>query len=370
MVNIRKVNTKSELKAFVKFPWKIYKGNSNWVPPLIIDRMEFLNREKNPFFLHSDASLFTAERAGNIVGRIAAIKYSRHLETYHDGVGFFGFFECINEKDVAHALFQRAEEWLVEQGLKAVRGPMNFTINDECGLLINAFDLPPVIMMTYNPPYYQELVESYGFKKAQDLYAYRISRPESMPERLKRAMELLEKRHGIHIRKVNMKDFEREVDLVHIIHNQAWSENWGAVPLTRDEFHRIGKELKMILDPDLVLMAEVNDKPVGVTVCIPDINVALKHANGRLFPLGLLKILWYKRRIKSLRFVIMGVLKEYRYQALDAAMYYKIAEAGMAKGYQWAEMSWILESNTPMRRVLERLGCELYKTYRIYEKPL
>ncbi len=368
MINIRTVNSKAELKAFIKFPWEIYKGNSNWVPPLIIDRMEFLNREKNPFFQHSDAELFTAEQNGSIVGRIAAIKYSRHLETYNDGTGFFGFFECIDDKEVARTLFQRAEEWLSDQGLKAVRGPMNFTINDECGLLVDAFDLSPVLLMTYNPPYYQELIESYGFEKAQDLFAYRISRPEDIPDRLKRAMKILEKRHGILIRTVNIKDFDNEVDRVHSIHNQAWSENWGAVLLTKDEFRKIGKELKMILDPDLVFLAEANGTPVGVIVCVPNMNVALKHANGRLLPFGLLKILWHKRKIDSLRVLIMGVLKEYRHMALDTAMYYKLMEASLAKGYQWAEMSWILESNASMRRVLERLGCELYKTYRIYDK--
>jgi len=370
MINIRTVNSKAELKAFIKFPWEIYKGNSNWVPPLIIDRMEFLNREKNPFFQHSDAELFTADKNGSIVGRIAAVKYSRHLETYNDGTGFFGFFECVDDKEVAHTLFQRAEGWLSDQGLKAVRGPMNFTINDECGLLVNAFDLPPVLLMTYNPPYYQELIESYGFEKAQDLFAYRITRPEDIPDRLKRAMKILEKRHGIRIRTVNIKDFDNEVERVHRIHDQAWSENWGAVPLTKDEFHKIGKELKMILDPDLVFMAEANGTPVGVTVCVPNMNVALKHANGRLLPFGLFKILWHKRKIDSLRVLIMGVLKEYRHMALDTAMYFKLMEASLAKGYQWAEMSWILESNTSMRRVLERLDCKLYKTYRIYEKAI
>jgi len=370
MINIRTVSSKAELKAFIKFPWKIYEGNTNWVPPLIIDRMEFLNREKNPFFQHSDAELFTAEKGGNIVGRIAAVKYTRHLETYKDDVGFFGFFECIDDKDVAHALFKQAEEWLSDQGLKTVRGPMNFTINDECGLLIDAFDLPPVLLMTYNPPYYQELVESYGFEKSQDLYAYRITRPEAIPDRLKRALKIQEKRHGIRIRTVNMKDFESEVDRVHSIHDQAWSENWGAVPLTRAEFQKIGKELKLVLDPDLLFIAEADGEPVGMTVCVPNMNSALKHANGRLLPFGLFKILWHKRKIDSLRVIIMGILKEHRHKALDTAMYFKLMEAALAKGYQWGEMSWILESNAPMRRVLERLGTELYKTYRIYEKPI
>lgn len=370
MLTVQTVETKSQLKEFVKFPWRIYRNDPNWVPPLTVDRMAFLNRKKNPFFRHSEAELFLAERDGAPVGRIAAIHYTRHLETYHDNRGFFGFFECIDDQQVANALFERTAQFLDERGLARIRGPMNFTINDEAGLLVDGFHLPPVVMMTYNPPYYEKLITQYGFQKAQDLFAYRIYTPESIPERLERAFDLLGEKHNIRVRNINMKDFDAEVDRIHEIHMKAWEENWGAVPLTRDEIRRIAKELKIIIDPDLVFIVEAGEKPVGVSITIPDVNQAICHANGRLFPFGLFKILWHKRKIDAARVLIMGVIKEYRFRALDAAMYYKTLEVSLKKGYKWGEMSWILESNVPVRRVLERAGAEIYKTYRIFDKRI
>jgi len=332
--------------------------------------MEFLNRKKNPFFQHSEADLFLAIKEGEIVGRIAAIYYKRHLETYHDDTGFFGFFECVNNQQVANVLFDQTSQFLKNRGLTRIRGPMNFTINDEAGLLVDGFNMPPVIMMPYNPPYYENLIRGYGFEKVQDLFAYRISTPDFIPERLKRAFLLMERRHNIRIRNINMKAFDAEVNRIHEVHIQAWSENWGAVPLTYDEVHLIAKHLKLIVDPDLVFLIESEKKPVGVSVTIPDVNQAIKHANGKLFPFGLLKILWHKRSIESARVLIMGVLKEYRIKGLDAAMYYKTMEVGLKKGIKWGEISWVLESNIPMRRVLENLGAEIYKTYRVFEKDL
>lgn len=370
MIEVHPVQSRRELKRFITFPWKIYADDPNWIPPLIVDRLNFFNRKKNPFFEHSEAELFMAFDNGEPVGRIAAIKYSRHLETYNDNTGFFGFFESINDSEVAHALLDRACRWVSEQGLTRIRGPTNFTVNDEAALLVDGFDRPPVIMMTYNPPYYEKLVTDYGFQKAQDLLAYYLNTPESIPPRLARAWKLMEERHGIRIRSINMKDFDGEVDRIHRVHEQAWSENWGSVPLTRNEIHRIAKDLKLIVDPDLVLIVEDRGEPVGVSVSLPDINQALMHANGRLFPLGLFKILWYRRKIDALRVFIMGVVKGYRHRGLDAAMYYKTMEVGLKKGYRWGEMSWVLESNTPMRRVLERMGIEVYKTYRVYEKEI
>ncbi|MFQ6615625.1 MAG: N-acetyltransferase [Fidelibacterota bacterium] len=370
MIEIHPVRTRRELKRFVTFPWKIYQGDPNWVPPLVMDRLSFFNPRKNPFFQHSEADLFMATDNGEPAGRIAAIRYSRHLETHGDSTGFFGFFECVDDATVANALFERASQWVADRGLTRIRGPMNFTVNDEAALLVEGFDRPPVVMMTYNPPYYERLVTGYGFKKAQDLFAYYLDAPRSIPERLVRAWELMGKREGIRIRTINMKDFDAEVERIHQIHEQAWGENWGSVPLTRDEIRRIAKDLKLILDPDLVLMVEDGDKPVGVSVTLPDINQALKYANGRLFPAGLVKILWHKRKIDAVRVFIMGVVKGYRRRGLDAAMYYKTMEAALKKGYKWGEMSWVLESNTPMRRVLDRLGIEVYKTYRIYDKEI
>ena len=369
-MRIHPVKTKSQRKTFVKFPWEIYRHDPNWVPPLIIDRMDFLDKKKNPFFKHSEAELFLAEKNGEIVGRIAAILNKRHLETYHDNVGFFGFFECIDDQQIAGALLDRASEWLADRGLTSIRGPMSFTINDEAGLLVDGFDMPPMVMMTYNPPYYEKLITDHGLRKAQDLYAYRMTAPEFVPERLTRALSLIEKKLNIRIRNIDMKDFDAEVDRIHEVYTQAWEENWGAIPLTRDEVHKIAKDLKLIIDPDLVFMVEAGDRPVGVSVILPNINEAIRHANGRLLPFGLIKILWHKRYIQSARALILGVLKEYRLRALDAAMMAKVGEVGLKKGYKWGEMSWVLESNTAMRRVLDRVGAEVYKTYRVYEKEI
>ena len=370
MIDVHPIRNRADLKTFIKFPWEVYRNDPQWVPHLIIDRLEYFNRKKNPFFHHSDAQLFLARRNGDVVGRIAAVRYERHLEVYDDDTGFFGFFESINDQTVVDSLFDSAADWLKSQGLRRMRGPMNFTINDECGLLVDGFDTPHVIMLTHNPPYYPQLIEQYGFEKTQDLYAYRIDRPKRTPKRLKRAMKMIEERHGITVRPVDMKSFDADVEGFHSIHSQAWSENWGAVPLTVEEFRRIAKELKLILDPELIFIVEANGKPIGISVTIPNVNEALKHANGRLFPLGLLKILWHKRKVESVRVLIMGVLKEHRVRGLDAAMYYKTMEAALDKGYQWGDMSWVLESNVPMRRVLERVGARIYRTYRIYDLNL
>lgn len=370
MVSVYQVKTKKDLKRFIKFPWKIYKDNSVWVPPLIIDRMEFLNKAKNPFFHHSEADLFLAEKNGNLVGRIAAIKYNKHLETFNDKIGFFGFFEAINDQDVSAALFNQVSQWLNHRGLTSMRGPTNFTMHNEAGLLVNGFEESQVVMHTYNPPYYPLLIEAYGFQKIQDLYAYRLFAPEDIPDRLERAMKIVQKKHDVVIRSLNMKYFDTEVDSIFVIINEAWEQNWGAVYLTRDELGHIVKDLKFIIDPDLVILAEVDGKVVGMSVTLPDINQAIKYANGRLFPIGLLKILWHRRHIDALRVFVMGVLKEYRTRGLDAAMYYKTMNTALKKGYKWGDMSWILESNLPMRRVLERVGAEIYKTYRIYEKKI
>lgn len=270
MIDVKPVQSRRDLKKFITFPWKIYEGDPNWVPPLIMDRLDFFNPKKNPFYQHSEADLFMAYRNGEPAGRIAAIKYARHLETYNDHTGFFGFFECVDDASVANALFDQACQWVSDRGLTRIRGPMNFTINDEAALLVDGFDRPPVLMMTYNPPYYVKLVTDYGFEKSQDFLAYYLETPEIIPERLVRAWTLLEKKYGIRVRTINMKNFDREVDRIHQIHEQAWAENWGFVPLTEDEIHRIAKDLKLIVDPDLVLMVEDGDKPVGVSVTLPD----------------------------------------------------------------------------------------------------
>lgn len=366
---VRPVRTRGDLGRFLRLPFGIHAGNPNWVAPLLVERRAFLDRRKNPFFRHSEAELFLAERGGEPVGRIAAIENRRHLETYRDGTGFFGFFECADDPEVAERLVAAAAGWVRERGLARLRGPMSFTINDECGLLIDAFDRPPVLLMSYNPPYYAHLLERAGFVKSQDLYAYRMDVPERVPERLAAAVRAVAER-GIVVRKLDFARFDEEVERVHRIHSRAWAENWGAVPLTVDEMRALAAELKPLADRDLVFLAEEGGEPVGVSVTVPDLHQALKLANGRLLPFGLLKILWAKRRIDAVRVLIMGVLPSHRNRGVDAAMYARTIEEARRKGYRWGEMSWVLESNPTMRRIIERLGGERYKTYRIYDLEL
>ena len=264
-VEIRPVASRQELRAFVRFPYRIYRDRPAWVPPLEIERLAFLDRSKNSFFRHSEAELFLAFRDGEPVGRIAAIENRRPLQTYGDGTGFFGFFESVDDQVVAGALVGRAADWARSRGLTRLRGPASFTINDECGLLLDAYDRPPVLMMSYNPPYYVELLEGLGFVKAQDLYAFRMEVPAELPRRLA-AAETLAARRGFVVRKLDFSRLGEEIERVHRVHSQAWAENWGAVPLTREEVAALARELVPIADRDLVYLAERNGEPVGVPV--------------------------------------------------------------------------------------------------------
>lgn len=368
-MEVSRVAGRRDLRRFVRFPWRIYAGDPCWVPPLIREQTRLLTPAGNPFFRHSRAELFLARRGSEVVGRIAAVENRRHLATYDDGTGFFGFFESVDDCEVAGALFEEAAGWIRARGLRRLRGPTSFTINDECGVLLDAFDRPPVVLMAYNPPYYPRLLEGHGFQKAQDLYAYRMEAPAVMPERLRSARALAESR-GTVIRRADLSRFDDELARVHAIHSRAWAENWGAVPLTREELRDLADRLLPVVDPDLLFLGEKRGEPVGVMISIPDVNQALRRLDGRLFPLGLARFLWYRRRIDAVRVLIMGVLAEHRKEGVDAALYAATVEAAQAKGYRWGELSWILESNHAMRRVLERLGTERYKTYRIYEKEL
>lgn len=369
-IEIITVKSKKEQKQYIKLPWKIYKNDPNWVPQLILELKEMMNRKKYPFFEHSEAEFFIARKDGETVGRIAAIKNNRHIQVHKENIGFFGFFECVNDQEVANKLFDAAADWCREKGLEAIRGPENYSQNDTCGLLVDAFDKSPVILMTYNPPYYQQLIENYGFTKAMDLYAYYLHADTKFPERVIKLAEELKSRLNVTIRQINVKDFWNEVERVKQVYNQAWAPNWGFVPLTDSEIKHIAESLKMAIDPEIVYMAEENGKPVGFSLAVPDMNQALKHANGRLFPFGLFKILWHKRKIDGVRVIIMGVIPEYQRRGIDTVFYWETYRHGVAKGYKWGEFSWILDNNTMMNRASKLVGAHIYKTYRIYQKPI
>jgi GNAT superfamily N-acetyltransferase len=372
-VSIRRIElgNRKELKTFIKFPWRIYRDDPNWVPPLILDQLQFFTPGKNPYFSHSAAQLFMAFRGAEPVGRISAHENNQHIHVHKDGAGFFGFFECIDDQAVANRLFDVAATWLAERGLKAMRGPVSFSVNHEVGLLLDAFDEAPLIRMTYNPPYYPGLIEGYGLQKIQDLYAYVMFESEEIPERLRAIADRALEDPKLVVRTVQIRDFKNEMERIRKIYAEAWSENWGAVPLTEEEFDRITGEFRLIYDRDLFFIAEYDGEPAGLSLVLPDMNQALQKADGRLFPLGLLKMLWHRRKIDSWRMPVLGVRREHRLRGIEVVLICRTSDVVKTKrNYRKGEMSWILESNTAANAVLRKLGARRSKTYRIYEKAL
>lgn len=373
-IEIRRVSNETEKIKFIKFPWKIYKGDDNWVPPLIFDVRNNLNTNKNPFFRHAKAEFWLAYKDGKPAGRISGITNHNHNKQYNDKTGFFGFFESIDDKDVSNRLFDTVGEFLRNEGMDTMRGPINLSTNDEVGLLIDGFDTPPVIMMTYNPKYYIDLIEHYGFEKAKDVYAYKtdksITDNKPVMDKLKRISDIVQKKENIKIRKIDIEDFENELLRVKEIYNNAWIENWGFVPMTDEEFTHIAKIFKQIIDKDLVYFAEVNGKPVGFSLALPDWNIVFKKLNGRLFPFGIIKFLLYRRKIDRIRIITMGIMKEYHRKGIEAVFIKDTILIGIEKRYNKADISWILEDNIPMIQTAEKLDLIRYKTYRIYDKKV
>lgn len=367
-LTVRRVSSRKDLTRFIKFPWKVYRGNEFWVPPLIAERKKILNRSKNPFYQHAEIELFLAERDGELAGRIAAIVNQLHNSFHNENVGFFGFFESVNDQAVAAALFDAAREWLRSKGVASMRGPANPSSNDDWGLLVDGFHESPAIMMPYNPPYYSQLFETYGLKKVMDLFAYVLKKEGMEVGRAVRLAALVRQRTSARIRTLDMKNLTAEVDLVKEVYNNAWSSNWGFVPLTDEEIDYLAADLKQIVDPDLALFAEVNGRVVGFALALPDFNQVLRRIpSGRLFPFGFLKILLYRSKIDSVRLIITGVIKEYQRRGIDAVLYTEILERGTMKGIHRGEASWILETNRMMNSGLEAMNAERTKTYRMYE---
>jgi GNAT superfamily N-acetyltransferase len=365
------LGNRRQLKAFIKFPWKIYGDDPNWVPPLILEQLHFFTPGRNPYLSHSTAQLFMAFQGGEPVGRISAHENNQHLHVHKDGAGFFGFFECIDDQAVARALLDAASAWLSKRGLKTMRGPASFSVNHEVGLLLDAFDEPPLVRMTYNPPYYAGLIEGYGLRKIQDLYAYVMLESEGIPERVRGIADLALEDPKLVVRTVDIRDFENEMERIRTIYAEAWSENWGAVPLTEAEFDRVVAEFRSIYDRDLFFIAEYDGEPAGMSLVLPDVNQVLKKAGGRLLPWGLLKMLWYRRKIDAWRMPVLGVRREHRLRGIEVVFCCRTYEvAKKNRHYRKGELSWVLESNTAANTVLKRLGARRSKTYRIYEKAL
>lgn len=368
---VHPVVTKTDTVQFIKFLWKVYRGDPHWVPPLLMDRRKLMDRRRNPFYKHADAEFYVAERGGEVVGRIAAIVNHKHNEIHGDKVGFFGFFECMDDQNVANALFDRAKEFLQRRGMSAMRGPASPSVNDEYGLLVEGFDLSPTVLMTYNPAYYGRLIETYGFRKAKDLYAYDLSQETVYTEKLERVNAIVKQRQRLTIRTMNMKRFDEEVGRVKEVYNKAWAKNWGAVPMTDEEIDTLAADLKPVVVPELVIFAELKGRTIGMALSLPDINVALKfNKRGFLIP-GLYHLFTKKKLIDRVRVVILGVLPEYTGTGAAGVLFYETARNALKLGYRGGEAGWVLEDNGPMNRAaVETMRGTITKRYRIYELPI
>jgi hypothetical protein len=376
-LNIHPVRSGRDRRRFLDLPYRLYRGNEHWIAPLRMSQKDILDTARHPFYKTADVEMFLAERDGKVVGRIMAILNHAHNEFHGEKVGFFGFFEVERDVEAATALLDAARDWLRERGAEVLRGPVNPSTNYECALLIDGFDQDPVIMMSYNPPYYVEMLESYGLKKAMDLYAYFIDAEFFVAsDKLKRVADRFRKKSGITLRLVNLKDFANEVQTLRKVYNDAWSRNWGFVPVSTEEFEHLAKDLKQIVDPKVVYIAEKHEpdsaepRAVGFFLALPDLNRALKKINGRLLPFGLLKLLWYSRKIKFMRIITMGVVKELQNLGIAAIFYDEIYSKVPWHGYPKGEMGWVLENNVMMNRAAEMIGGKLSKTYRIYEMEI
>jgi GNAT superfamily N-acetyltransferase len=367
------VESAAQLKLFIDFPHELYKGDPNYVPELFIAQRDLLSPKKHPFHKHSSLQLFLAFDEQEVVGRIASILNNNHNDFNKTNDGFFGFFDCINDGKVAKLLFVAAEEWLKDKKINRIIGPVNFSTNETCGLLVEGFTSPPYAMMTYNAPYYLDLVEKQGYHKQTDLLAYEFV-ANAYNERALKLRQTLDERlakKGITIRQINLKDFTNEANRVREIYNQAWDRNLGFVPMTKEEFDYLAKDLKLVLDPAFCLIAEHEGKPVGFGLAIPDINqILIKVKRGRLLPTGIFKLLLGKSKINRLRIIALGVTEPYRKMGIEGSFYGAFMKRFSERNMQHAEASWILEDNTMMRLGIENINGKVYKRYRIFEKTV
>jgi hypothetical protein len=372
-VDVVPVESKSQLKQFIEYPHQLYKNEAAYVPALDIERNEFFDTEKNPFYKGAKVQLFLAVRGHVVCGRIATCVNYRHNDFHGEKTGFFGFLDCPDDYEIASRLLKVAMITLKKEGMEAMRGPMNFSTNHEIGFLVENFEDPPQVMMTWNKPYLPALAEKFGLKKVMDLLGFYIDEEALSLERHGKVTKRLLERQKITIRTIRMNDFDNEVKLINRIYNEAWERNWGFVPMELEEFNYMAKNLKELVDPKLVIIAMHGERPVGFCLALPDINQALIHTNGHLLPFGLFQILWHTKvsnKVNRLRMITMGVVHDYHKKGVDAALYVHTAQAGMKAGYVSAELSWILETNELMVAAATALGCRLYKRYRIMQMPI
>lgn len=375
LVAFAPAENKSERKRFIELAWAINAKDPAWVPPLRLTVEDALDTRKNPFYKHAQIQLWNAYRDGQHVGRIGAIVDARHNEFHHEQTGFWGFFECINDQEVANALFAKADAWLKEKGMRISRGPANPSLNHECGLVVNAFEESPYVMMTHNPQYYMGLIEKAGYAKAKDLYAFNMT-PADFDPRVVRIAEKVKARGKMEVRQINMKRFHEEVQLIREIYNAAWEKNWGFVPMDEEEFRHMAKSMKDVLWPEFCQIGFIAGKPVGFALSLPDINQVLKTIpNGKLLPFGIFKLLSglkpSAKKINRVRVITLGVVPEWRASGLASVFYYEAYRQAKEMGLWGGEMSWILEDNRDMIAAIEAFaGKPPYKTFRLYDKSI
>lgn len=375
-ITIRPVSGKTGKQAFLDVPFAIYRDDPNWVAPLYLERFEHLDPKKNPYFQHAEVQLFVAERDGKPVGRISAQDDRLRRATHNDTIGQFGFLEAPDDPAVFAGLFAAAEAWLRQRGATAAQGPFNFSINDEMGCLIAGFDTPPNMMMGHARPYYGSRIEEQGYAKAKDVIAYRYYCARGLPRPMQVTYERASKEPDIEVRPLDKKHLERDLGIIIDIFNDAWSANWGFVPFTREEMVALGNNLKMLVAGDYIAIASYRGEPAAMAVSLPNINDWIKGLDGRLLPFGWARVLWhlFARPPQSVRMPLMGVRRQYHGTVLGSALALSVIERlrryHVDRGTALSELSWILEDNMPMRRLIESLGAEPYKTYRIYEKSL
>jgi GNAT superfamily N-acetyltransferase len=374
-LRVRAARDRRDLKRFIDLPYRLHARDPLWVPPLRRDVAALLDRAKNPFFEHAEAEYFLLERDNEVVGRIAAISNRLHNDTHGDRVGFFGFFECIDDQAVADVLFNTAAEWCRVKGHDVMRGPASFSVNDECGLLVDGFETPPTLMMPHNPRYYVGLVERAAFNKAMDLLVYEGGREDRyvpVPERLARGTELIRLRQGITIRPLNMSEFKQDVDHIKRLYNAAWEKNWGFVPLTEHEMDHLAQQFKPVVIPDIVPLAVRNGKVIGFGIVLPDLNAVFrKNRSGRLLPV-LPRLLWTLKtgKIRRARILLLGIDPEFQGKGVDAMLYHWIWTRCGERRITWGEAGWILDDNPAMKAGLEKMTFRVYKTYRLYDRPI
>lgn len=374
-IEIREHRAGEGLRDFIQAGYEVFRGDPAWIPPLEMEIKDRLTPGKNPFFEHAQGATWTAHDNGRVVGRISAQVDDEHLRIHKDEAGFFGFFDTIDDPEVAAKLVDAAAGWLKKRGMKTMRGPFSLNINEEAGLLIEGFEHPPVIMMPHSRRYQSALAASSGLEKCKDLWAWRYEVGE-ISKRAEKAWADIKALPEVKLRSVDKSKMESELRIVMDIFNDAWADNWGFVPATEAEIKKIAKDMKLVLDEDLAFIAEVSGKPLGMCICMPNINEAIGDLNGKLFPLGIPKILW-RMKVKGPkwgRLMLLGIKRELRgvkkYGGLSMAMYVELAKRGTAKGYRWGELSWTLEDNHPINLGIKAMGARVYKKYRIYERDL